>query len=73
MKTDKSPIKSLETTIDENNYENYVPSISKNSTESEIDKVPYKWEKSAVSRGCPNAANTSKRAALLEKGCRNNK
>ena len=44
MKTDKSPIKSFETTIDENNYENYVPSISKNSTESEIDKVPYKWE-----------------------------
>ena len=31
-----------------------------------------KWEKSAVSRGCPNAADASKRAALPEKGCRNN-
>ena len=34
--------------------------------ESEIDKVSYKWEKSAVSRWYSNAANTSKRAARPE-------
>ena len=34
--------------------------------------VPYKWEKSAVCRGCPNAANASKVAARPEKGCRSN-
>ena len=32
----------METAIDENSYENDIPSIPKNSTESEIDKVPYK-------------------------------
>ena len=53
-------------------HEHYVPSIPKNSIEKEIDKVTYKWEKSAVSRECLNAANTSKRAARPEKGCRNN-
>ena len=44
-KRTKGPINSLETAIDENNYENYVRSILKNSIESEIDKVPYKWDK----------------------------
>ena len=71
-KTDKDPTNSLKKTINESNYENYVPSIPKNSIEKEIDKVTYKWEKSAVSRECLNAANTSKRAARPEKGCRNN-
>ena len=33
-KLTKGPINSLETDIDENNYENYVPSIPKNSIES---------------------------------------
>ena len=54
----KGPINSLETAIDENNYENYVQSIPKNSTESEIDKGLCKWKKSAVVRGFPNTANT---------------
>ena len=40
-KRTKGPINSLETTIDENNYDDYVPSIPKNIIESEIDKVPY--------------------------------
>ena len=63
----KGPINSLETAIDENNYYNYVQSIPKNSTESEIDKGLYKWEKSAVIRGFPNTANTSKCLARPEK------
>ena len=67
-KRTKGPINSLETAIDQNNYENCVPSIPKYSIESEIDGVPYKWEKSAVSSGCPNAAIASKRAARSEKG-----
>ena len=33
-KLTKGPINSLETDIDETNYENYVPSIPKNSIES---------------------------------------
>ena len=72
QKRTKDPINSLKTAIDENNYENCVPSISKNNTENEIDKAPHKWEKPAVSRGCTNAANTSKRASHPEKSCRNN-
>ena len=39
-KRTKGRINSLETAIDENNYENYVPSIPKNSIESRIAKVP---------------------------------
>ena len=35
-------------------------------------KIIYKWKKSAVSRGCSNAANTSKRATHSVKGSRNN-
>ena len=54
------PTNSLETAIDKNNYESYVPSIPKSSVESEKHKAPYKQGKSADSRGCPNATNTSK-------------
>ena len=75
-KQTKGPINSLETAwrqfIDENDYENYVPSILKNSTESEINKELYQLEKSTVSRGCLDVANTSKRAAHPEKSCQNN-
>ena len=71
-KRTKGPINSLETAIDENNYDNYIPSIPKNSTESKIATAPYSWEKSAVSSGCPNAANARKRAVHPEKGCGNN-
>ena len=42
QKRTKVPINSLETAIDEINYENYAPSVPKNSIKSEIDKVPYK-------------------------------
>ena len=62
----------METAIDENNYENYVPSFLKNSIASEIDKVTHNWEKSAVGRGCCIAANTRKYTADPEEGCRNN-
>ena len=50
QKQTKGPINSLETSIEEHNYENYVPSIPKNSIQSEIDKVLYRWEKSAVQK-----------------------
>ena len=62
----------METAIDENNYDNYIPSIPKYSTESEIDEAPYRWEKSAVSSGCPNAAIARRRAVRSGKGCRSN-
>ena len=62
----------METAFDQSNNENCVPSIPKNSTESEIDEVPYSWEKSVVSSGCPNAAIASKRAVHPKKGCGNN-
>ena len=57
----------METAIDENNYENYVPSFLKNSIASEIDKVTHNWEKSAVGRGCSIAANTRKHTADQKK------
>ena len=68
----KVPIKFLETAIDKNNYENYAPSIPKKSIKSKIDKVLFKQGKSTVSRECSNAANTSKRAARPDDGCKNN-
>ena len=67
----KVPIKFLKTAIGENNYENYAPSIPKKSIKSKIDKVLFKQGKSTVSRECSNAANTSKRAARPDDGCKN--
>ena len=72
QKRTKVPINSLETAIDESNYENYAPSVPKNSIKSEIDKVPYKWKKSVVSSGYPNVVNARKCPAGPEKSCRNN-
>ena len=62
----------METAIDENNYENYVSSVLKNSIASEIDKVTHNSEKSAVGRGCSIAANTRKHTTDPEEGRRNN-
>ena len=70
LKRTNIPINSLETAIDEDDYDFYVPSIPK--IVLKVKYIQYKWEKSAVSRGCSNAANTSKRAARPEKGCENN-
>ena len=51
------PIMSLDTSLDETNYNAFDHSIPKECLESSIDKTPYKWTASTVSSGRCNAAN----------------
>ena len=51
------PIMSLDTSLEETNYDAFDPPIPEESLESNIDKTPYKWTASAVSSGRYNAAN----------------
>ena len=48
---------SLDTSLDETNYNAFDHSIPKECLESSIDKTPYKWTASTVSSGRCNAAN----------------
>ena len=48
---------SLDTSLDETNYDAFDPPIPKECLESNIDKTPYKWTTSIVSSGRCNAAN----------------
>ena len=51
------PIISLDTSLDETNYDAFDPPIPEECLESNIDKTPYKWTVSTVSSGRCNAAN----------------
>ena len=51
------PVKSLDTSRYENNYDSYNPSIAKRVLNSEIDKVIYQWIATTSSTGRVNAAN----------------
>ena len=51
------PIMSLDTSLDETNYDAFDPPIPEECLESNIDKTPYKWTASTVSSGRCNAAN----------------
>ena len=53
------PIMSLDTSLDETNYDAFYPLIPKECLESNIDKTPSKWTASAVSSGRCNAANNA--------------
>ena len=66
----KGPTVSLDTAIDESNYKEFDPPIPRPILQSEVDKVPYKWEESSVRTGRANAANTQKLKAQPQKGCR---
>ena len=48
---------SLDTSLDETNYDAFDPPIPKECLESNIDKTPYKWTTSIVSSGRCNAAD----------------
>ena len=48
---------SLDTSLDETNYDAFDPLIPKECLESNIDKTPHKWTASTVSSGRCNAAN----------------
>ena len=48
---------SLDTSLDETNYDAFDPPIPEECLESNIDKTPYKWTASTVSSGRCNAAN----------------
>ena len=51
------PIMSLDTSLDETNYDAFDPPIPEECLESNIDKTPYKWTASTVLSGRCNAAN----------------
>ena len=48
---------SLDTSLDETNYNAFDPPIPEECLKSNIDKIPYKWTASTVSSGRCNAAN----------------
>ena len=48
---------SLDTSLDETNYDAFDPPIPEECLESNIDKTPYKWTASTVLSGRCNAAN----------------
>ena len=50
-------IMSLDTSLDETNYDAFDPPIPEECLESNIDKTPYKWTASTFSIGRCNAAN----------------
>ena len=50
-------IMSLDTSLDETDYDAFDPLIPEECLESNIDKSPYKWTASAVSSGRCNPAN----------------
>ena len=56
-KTNIGPIMSLDTSLDETNYDVFDPLIPKECLESNIDKIPYKWTASTLSSGRCIAAN----------------
>ena len=51
------PIKSLDTALDENNYDSYNPAILEKVLKNEINKVTYQWTATTNSTGRVNAAN----------------
>ena len=51
------PIMSLDTSLDETNYDAFDPPIPEECLESNIDETPYKWAASTVSSGRFNAAH----------------
>ena len=51
------PVMSLDTSLDETDYDAFDPPIPEECLESNIDKTPYKWTASAVSGGRCNAGD----------------
>lgn len=47
----------LLTSLDKTNYDDFVTIIPNQSLESDIDKIPYKWTASRISRGRCNTIN----------------
>ena len=67
------PIMSLDTSLDETNYDAFDPPIPEECLESNIDKTPYKWTASTVSSGRCNAANIMPLRPRPQKRVRNKK
>ena len=68
-----SPIMSLDTSLDEINYDALDPAIPEECLESNIDKTPYKWTAWTVSSGICNAANIMPLRPRPQKRVRNKK
>ena len=66
-------IMSLDTSLDETNYDAFDPPIPEECLESNIDKTPYKWTASTVSSGRCNAANIMPLRPRPQKRVRNKK
>ena len=72
-KTNIGPIMSLDTSLDETNYDAFDPPIPEECLESNIDKTPYKWTASTVSSGRCNPANIMPLRPRPQKRVRNKK
>ena len=64
---------SLDTSLDESNYDAFDPPIPEECLESNIDKNPYKWTASTVSSGRCHAANIMPLRPRPQKRVRNKK
>ena len=64
---------SLDTSLDETNYDTFGPPIPGQCLESKFDKTPYKWTASAVSSWRCNAANIMPLRPKPQKRVRNKK
>ena len=64
---------SLDTSLDETNYDAFDPPIPKECLESNIDKIPYKWTASTFSVGRCNATNIMPLRPRPQKGVHNKK
>ena len=64
---------SLDTSLDEANYDAFDPPIPEGCLESLIDKTPYKWTAATVSSGRCSAANIMSLPPRLQKRVRNKK
>ena len=62
---------SLDTSLDETNYDAFDPPIPEECLESNIDKTPYKWTASTVSSGRCNTANIMPLRPTPQKRVRN--
>ena len=67
QKKQVAPVMFLLTSLDKTNYDEFVTIIPKQSLESDIDKISYKWTASTILRGRCNTTNIMSLGPQLQK------
>ena len=67
------PIMSIDTSLDQTNYDAFHLPIPEECLESNIEKIPYKWTPSTVSSGRCDATNIMPLRPRIEKRVHNKK